>query len=744
MRLRAPEGARYVVQSIDRRNTARPRGRYIYLDARLRLLSTQDKADYPGQYDPRGRTWYRTALSRPGASLTSPYLFFSDRQVGITMAMQHPRYPGVVIGADIQLQTLSALLARQKVTPHSQLALVDGQGTVFAHEDTIRLVRLSVADPEKPELANLDNFGMEILATIAQTIDLTSVAPDRGLRTTLNTPADLWHVSVDALPLDVGTPLYLVMATPDGELLAQAHTQTRVAAWVTLLIVVLSVPITWLIAHRIAQPIMTLAQHALDISRFRFDRPIRLRTWILEVGTLAAAMTKLKSTVQRFLDLSGAIAAEHNFDRLLPRLLTETLSVVEAPAGVLYLYDGQGLRPACAQQYDGAPLTPEALARMPTLPLPTDTQGQLRPDPTSLGPALSQALQRACVVTMPLHADDIRVLRLPEALHREAALHVVAVPLLNRQRDLTGAMVLLAVEPSDEDRVTFIGALSGTAAVTLEAQALIRAQKDLFESFIRLVANAVDAKSAYTGGHCARVPELTHLLARATCAVQHGPYRHFHLNEDGWETLRIAAWLHDCGKVTTPEHVVDKATKLEAIYNRIHEVRMRFELLKTEAEVECLRRILEGGDRQAAEVELAQTWRSLDEDFAFVARCNQGGAKHSRRTTNSGWPGSHSAPGAAPWTTAWADRPRNCNAWAPPQPPPCPCGNPCWQTAPNTASSAPCTTACPPTTGGGSAWPCPNCCTTRANCTTCAWGEAPSPKKTATRSTNTSCRPKSC
>ena len=89
--------------------------------------------------------------------------------------------------------------------------------------------------------------------------------------------------------------------------------------------------------------------------------------------------------------------------------------------------------------------------------------------------------------------------------------------------------------------------------------------------------------------------------------------------------MHIGAWLHDCGKVTTPEYVVDKATKLETIYDRIHEVRMRFEVLKRDAEIACLRRIADGGDAAAARAALEAEWRALDEEFAFVAECNEGG-----------------------------------------------------------------------------------------------------------------------
>jgi HD-GYP domain-containing protein (c-di-GMP phosphodiesterase class II) len=152
-----------------------------------------------------------------------------------------------------------------------------------------------------------------------------------------------------------------------------------------------------------------------------------------------------------------------------------------------------------------------------------------------------------------------------------------------------------------------------------------RSREDLFEAFIQLIAGAIDAKSSYTGGHCARVPELTKMLARAACEQKSGSYRDFHLTDDDWETLHVAAWLHDCGKVTTPEYVVDKATKLETIHDRIHEVRMRFEVLKRDAEVASLRAVATGKSEQVANSRLTAELVQLDDDFTFVAACNLGG-----------------------------------------------------------------------------------------------------------------------
>src|SRR5262249_38548272 len=115
------------------------------------------------------------------------------------------------------------------------------------------------------------------------------------------------------------------------------------------------------------------------------------------------------------------------------------------------------------------------------------------------------------------------------------------------------------------------------------------------------------------------------MLARAACDATQGPFRDFAMTEDEWEALHIAAWLHDCGKVTTPEYVVDKATKLQTIYDRLHEVRMRFEVLKRDAEIEYWRRVADGGDRASLRQELEARWRELDAEFRLVAECNEGG-----------------------------------------------------------------------------------------------------------------------
>ncbi len=121
------------------------------------------------------------------------------------------------------------------------------------------------------------------------------------------------------------------------------------------------------------------------------------------------------------------------------------------------------------------------------------------------------------------------------------------------------------------------------------------------------------------------MPKLAILLADRLQAEASGPYADFHLDEGEREAFRLAAWLHDCGKVTSPEHIMDKATKLEVLYNRIHEIRMRFEALWRDAEIDCLLARLRGEDRHAAEARRDARQARLHEDLQFVAACNIGG-----------------------------------------------------------------------------------------------------------------------
>jgi HD-GYP domain-containing protein (c-di-GMP phosphodiesterase class II) len=601
----APAGTRYIVQSIERGVTP-PRGRFLFLDATLETLREDDRPDFAASYDPRKQGWYWEAEAGSSQIKTLPYLLFFERKVGMTLATR-AQNDRSMIGADILLETLSASLARQKVTPGTQMALVNPQGLVIAYEDAAKLVTVPDTSDAAPGLTRIDDLGLPVLAGLGE--PLKNITGNGPYRARVSMKDGDWRITIDPLLLEGAQPLYLVIAIPDRELLAVAMKLRSASFLVTVLIIVLAIPITWWIARAISGTLRRLAGEAEAIRRFEFLNPVGVRSTIREVHELAVTMNVMKHTIRRFLDISREVAAERNFDRLLPMLLTETLSAADADAGVLYLADDHSLIPVAAIKSDGTVLT-ETL-----LPFSLHSAGPL------MGTAVRDGQPRAGAVT----AEDIQCIGLGGLMDSIDARQGVAVPLFSRQHQLVGAMLLLRRGAIEDAQVSFIKALSGSAASSLEARELIKSQKELFHAFIQLIAFAIDAKSPYTGGHCARVPELTKMLAHAACNDDSGPFRGFKLDEDDWECLHVAAWLHDCGKVTTPEYVIDKSTKLETIYNRIHEVRMRFEVLKRDAEIDCLKAIAAGENERAARKRLAGEIEQLDDDFAFTAACNEGG-----------------------------------------------------------------------------------------------------------------------
>lgn len=179
--------------------------------------------------------------------------------------------------------------------------------------------------------------------------------------------------------------------------------------------------------------------------------------------------------------------------------------------------------------------------------------------------------------------------------------------------------------PFTKDMQTAIFFLCGLLAYLVENRRLKESYDHLLESFIEVIARAIDAKSPYTGSHCQHVPVITRMLATAAVQEETGPLADFELSPEEWYSLHIASWLHDCGKLTTPEYIVDKATKLETINNRIHEIRNRFEILRRDAHIEYLKKRLNNVEtKENLQAEFVSRVKKLEDDYDFVARCNIG------------------------------------------------------------------------------------------------------------------------
>ena len=159
----------------------------------------------------------------------------------------------------------------------------------------------------------------------------------------------------------------------------------------------------------------------------------------------------------------------------------------------------------------------------------------------------------------------------------------------------------------------------------VERKRLEESYTQLLESFVDVMAKAIDAKSPYTGLHCQKVPIITRLLASAAVQDTEGAFKNFEMSDNDWYALHIASWLHDCGKIITPEFIMDKSAKLETVHNRIHEIRDRFEILRRDAHIEYLQKRLQNMDnKESLQAEFVTKVNKLTEDFEFIGRCNIG------------------------------------------------------------------------------------------------------------------------
>jgi hypothetical protein len=224
-----------------------------------------------------------------------------------------------------------------------------------------------------------------------------------------------------------------------------------------------------------------------------------------------------------------------------------------------------------------------------------------------------------------------------DATHGYRSRSVLTVPMLDQQDELLGVLQLINARDkanavteftSDDQRVT--EALTALAGIVLEKAVLIERLESLFKSFINLINVAIDEKSPHTSGHCQRVPELTMMLAEAAHQTAEGPLASFQMSERDRAELWMAGLLHDCGKITTPVHVVDKTTKLSTIFDRIALVDARLEILVRDARIRALERKLAGDAPATVDAELQAELEALDADGAFLRRANGRSASPTR------------------------------------------------------------------------------------------------------------------
>ncbi len=351
-------------------------------------------------------------------------------------------------------------------------------------------------------------------------------------------------------------------------------------------------------------------------------------------------MDKMLSRIEMLNDIGIALSAEKNSEKILELILEGAKKLTNADGGTLYIMNDQDELVFEIVSTDSLNIHMGGTSGhvIEFQPLPLHLEGQ-----DNLSMVVTSAVVNDEAINISDAYDaagyDFSGTRKFDETTGYRTKSILTIPMKDHKGDTIGVLQLINSIDSDTGKVIDFShedqklaeSLASQAAVALTNKRLIDEQKALFEAFIKLIATAIDEKSPYTGGHCKRLPELTMMIAEACHNDNSGGLKDFEMTEKDRYELMIAGWLHDCGKVTTPEYVIDKSTKLETIYDRIHTVNARFEILRRDAKIKMLETQLqarENNDQQAfdhAYDNYQQTLRQLDDDKAFIATANVGG-----------------------------------------------------------------------------------------------------------------------
>ncbi|MFP3425443.1 HD-GYP domain-containing protein [Pseudoalteromonas sp. SIMBA_162] len=348
---------------------------------------------------------------------------------------------------------------------------------------------------------------------------------------------------------------------------------------------------------------------------------------------------KDRTNLQHFIDISIRLTTEKEPQLLLDEILQVVMSIANSDAGSIYsITEDDQLKfetviNKSLNLYLGG--GSDRFVSFPNIDLYIDGKPNQRA-------IVAHAVNSGKVINIPdVYAAlpfDMSAAREMDARTGYRTQSMLTIPLKDHQDDILGVIQLINVKdsnnniiPFSEELVTLIRSFASLGAIALTNSSLIKEMEELFSTFAETIAMAIDEKSPHTGGHCKRVPALTLMLADAVNAISKGPLASFSMSDSDRHQLDIAGWLHDCGKIATPDHIMEKATKLETIFDRISFIDAKFEIVSRDLKINYQEQII-SAMQNGKPVEVQQLERLLDTelkqvalDRALLQRINVGG-----------------------------------------------------------------------------------------------------------------------
>jgi len=366
--------------------------------------------------------------------------------------------------------------------------------------------------------------------------------------------------------------------------------------------------------------------------------PGQIETWLQHSpamrGLSAEVLAEIRSfaegqvaRIQELVKIGMALSAEKNLDRLLEMIVSEARRFTHADGGTLYIKNDRQELEFMIVQNDSLGIRMGGTGERISWP-PVILRGADGAENHRNVSAHCALLGGAINISDVYGADfDFQGTRDFDARTGYRSKSMLLVPMRGHEDEVIGVLQLLnARDPETGETVPFhaheiadLTSLASQAALAITNVRLVRELEHLLDAFLRAIAAAIDEKSPYTGGHVANVAELTVGLAEAINRADTGRFAEVRFSEEELGELRMAAWMHDVGKVTTPEYVVDKATKLQTIFDRIEAVKTRLEVLKRDAEIARLKGEGDGAADLARYAEMASFLEQVNTGGEFLA-----------------------------------------------------------------------------------------------------------------------------
>ncbi|MBZ2191392.1 HD domain-containing protein [Pseudoalteromonas arctica] len=348
---------------------------------------------------------------------------------------------------------------------------------------------------------------------------------------------------------------------------------------------------------------------------------------------------KDKTNLQHFIDISIRLTTEKDSSKLLDEILQVVMSIANSDAGSIY-----SITPNKQLKFETVINKSLNLYLGGTLGSPVDFPNidlfiDDKPNETAI---VAHSVNTGEVINIPDVYDalpfDMSAARKMDARTGYRSESMLTIPLKDHEDDIIGVIQLINVKdaqnkniPFSEELVTLIRSFASLGAISLTNSTLVKDMEVLFSTFAEAIAMAIDEKSPHTGGHCKRVPALTLMLADAVHKIDKGPLADFIMSPEDRHELSVAGWLHDCGKIATPDHIMEKSTKLETIFDRIEFIDAKFEIISRDLELSYQQQII-SAIKQNKSVEVLQFERLLETelkqlalDRALLQRVNIGG-----------------------------------------------------------------------------------------------------------------------